>query len=1101
MGASSTILGDVLGDILGDSLGDAFGSNILLKWSDGTFANASTRYIWDVSGKVLYGSFAGGVPAVAFIDGQARLQMEGARTNRIDALSAWTVRGIVTRTSGQTDPSGGTGAYLIEGLGNGGANDFFSAVVAGTISQAIGVGMFVKRVDSSSVWELRQRATPVSGQWAVDSSLLSAGWERITADHPAVTVTNAFVNSIAGTSSFTMNDAGQDTDVTVWMPQMPDEPFLSSPILEATTRAADSMSFTADQVPDVMRSGAFSVEVTTEFEGGDLANSDQHMVVWLDSSNFLCIEKTAGAVYQVRFATTSGDVTRTITNSRNQTLTLTVDFANGKLTVSGATTGDGTASGTVSDWPLSTTHFGSTSVPGDSFFGLIGEPTPSVVTTTTGETVLGSNLAFGVDVDNRVMGTYPDITTLTDAFGPDNASPTQGTSTVRPHLVYVRDRTNASFSGANYLQDTPTANIWAAGESEVNVWTVLKWDDPSALDFAWDFSLGSTISTGINIRTLSATSIACSVFAGGTLGILTVTHANLNQLQMYRIHYDGSNISLYANGALIGSTAKTGTMTNACTRVTLGAQGSLGGAIFAGDIRSLWLSTGALSADQVTDMDNFVLADAGMDLSHSGGTAILNGSGRVGLVVSDREMEDATEVGVLTLYDRIKTIAGVDTTQALTTRQPTLVAVDPQGTGTATNYASYDGTEYLLKGSISPALWTNSETEVNVWCAGRWNDPETDLSGSLLSIGTGFSVNSGVNIELIGTRTVRATVDAGGGTAITVNVVTTPDQYHMYRVHFDGSKVDLYVDGQLEGSTAVSGSMDAAAQHIVLAGDNLASNQGNVELRSLWIATGVLSTHQVLDMDGFVLEDAGIAHPHNGGSLPLLSGEIAHWRADAQFITLNVADVSQWDDIDLGHDLVQATGSAQPAYNAVQINSHPTVQLGAGEYMTTPDAADLDFGQGTFVVQTLIKRAHYSSAFYQCVWSKGTALSADNLRGFIDAANNLILYWGNNSQRYDFSGVTVLNDTPCVATWGVDSSTNEVIYGINGSITRFPITLSGTGSNSLPFRVHGDGTAGTEQDVPNMAEMVVWNRGAGASFTDEELQSLYTEYWQPRYNL
>ncbi len=368
-------LGESLGEGLGASLGASLSGGPLLSWNAGTFANASSRFIWDASGKILHGAFPGGEPAVATIGGKRRLQIEGARTNRLNVVSAWTIiGGNIIRTSGQSDPSGGTGASLIEHLGEIATDRIQSANVAGTVAAFVGVGVFVKRKDSSATWDMRSLNTLLEGQWDIDNSLLSDGWERLTADHPAVTVNNPFKNAGSGAISIMFSDPGGDTDIDLWFPQVSNDLFVSSPILEATTRAADSMTFTAGQTPEVIRSGRWSTEVTLEFQASDLANNDQHFLYHWDASNFLVIEKTAGGVYQVRLATTGGDLTRTITNSRDQTLKLTQDLGVGALTVEGATTGDGTDTGTVTALPSSTLNLGGDGGSGSEAFCLISEP-------------------------------------------------------------------------------------------------------------------------------------------------------------------------------------------------------------------------------------------------------------------------------------------------------------------------------------------------------------------------------------------------------------------------------------------------------------------------------------------------------------------------------------------------------------------------------------------------------------------------------------------------------------------------------------------------------------------------------------------------------
>lgn len=357
----------------------AISGGVLLPWNKATFANASPRRIWDASGKVLYGQFAGDTAAIANIGGKNRVQIEGARTNDMAVFGSWTgPRGTAAFTSGQTDPLGGTAAYLLTGINTGAnTNDTFHVTIGGTNNAVQAHSIFIERVSTTGTFIISHPATGVAdGDWSVGLSLFGNGWERLTPQHPAVTVRKAFEASAVGSGGFHIRgESGNPSDFYLYMSQQEDnKAFPSSPIAEGTTRAADSLWFAAGAVPTAFRSGKWSVEATLQFKGGDLANSDQHMLFYNDTSNFLCVEKTAGGVYQVRMATSSGDLTRIVTNSRDDTVIITPDYAGGNLTVANFTTGDGTASGTVSDLPVSTLHVGTNGANEKHAYMLLSEP-------------------------------------------------------------------------------------------------------------------------------------------------------------------------------------------------------------------------------------------------------------------------------------------------------------------------------------------------------------------------------------------------------------------------------------------------------------------------------------------------------------------------------------------------------------------------------------------------------------------------------------------------------------------------------------------------------------------------------------------------------
>lgn len=109
-------------------------------------------------------------------------------------------------------------------------------------------------------------------------------------------------------------------------------------------------------------------------EDADLASSEVMYLFWFDANNYLAIEEDGGGNVQVKLASTSGDLAKTVTYSRDQTITITVDFDNDDLTIAGATTGDGTVSGTLSDWPSATLYVGSDDGPSNHIFGRLSEP-------------------------------------------------------------------------------------------------------------------------------------------------------------------------------------------------------------------------------------------------------------------------------------------------------------------------------------------------------------------------------------------------------------------------------------------------------------------------------------------------------------------------------------------------------------------------------------------------------------------------------------------------------------------------------------------------------------------------------------------------------
>ncbi len=231
--------------------------------------------------------------------------------------------------------------------------------------------------------------------------------------------------------------------------------------------------------------------------------------------------------------------------------------------------------------------------------------------------ILGANAAFGVDVDRRVMGAGDDITTLVDYV--NNASPTQGVAADRPHLVDVDGIAHAEFVALTdqFLRvDSPLDDLWAAGETDVNAWLSLRYDDPAATDFSFEFSPGAAQAQGLGTTSLTASLFRSQIHTTGVgLQNTDATDAGIVNRQVYRWSYDAANFTIFSDDGTgsvqLAQEATTGGMTNACTRVTIGRGADTAGPLNA-IFRALWLAVGPLSAQQVFEMDDFMRLDAGI---------------------------------------------------------------------------------------------------------------------------------------------------------------------------------------------------------------------------------------------------------------------------------------------------------------------------------------------------------------------------------------------------------------------------------------------------------------------------------------------------------
>ncbi len=136
-------------------------------------------------------------------------QITSQRTNKLrysNTLSnaSWTKRGTATLTQdGTTDPEGGTAAWLASGISFPGNGDFFAYTNCGEIATSrYALSFWIKRVTATGTISVQNPVDGnLRGNWSVNLSLLSSGWERITRTHPAVTINSEFVPHSFGTGN------------------------------------------------------------------------------------------------------------------------------------------------------------------------------------------------------------------------------------------------------------------------------------------------------------------------------------------------------------------------------------------------------------------------------------------------------------------------------------------------------------------------------------------------------------------------------------------------------------------------------------------------------------------------------------------------------------------------------------------------------------------------------------------------------------------------------------------------------------------------------------------------------------------------------------
>ena len=152
-------------------------------------------------------------------DGYIKYAPNNVLTSSEDIVNDWTLRGSVSVTAGQSDPDGGTTAYLFDGVIGAGLGDVYQSITGLPANAPYVVSFYIKKVTSTGTLYINNPQTAGAGQWSVDLSKIGTGWERITESHAAVTVMSShkvYTNGGGGIHIY----SGGDLDFYFWHPQI-----------------------------------------------------------------------------------------------------------------------------------------------------------------------------------------------------------------------------------------------------------------------------------------------------------------------------------------------------------------------------------------------------------------------------------------------------------------------------------------------------------------------------------------------------------------------------------------------------------------------------------------------------------------------------------------------------------------------------------------------------------------------------------------------------------------------------------------------------------------------------------------------------------------
>jgi|GEM_PF-5604629 len=194
----------------------------------------------------------------------------------------WTLLGGLTLTN-VTGPDGATTAWsgTLDFVAN---SRFYSQANGLTALSRYEPSVWIKPTSASGVFLIENPASAASGLWTVATGSLTLNvWQRLTRNHPAVTVTTEFSATAGGLCGNYYHMAVGTMVAAFAYPMLEVGTFSTSPITTTTTsatRAADNLTLDLTQLPGLQTAGGYGVAL----EFSLLSNSQSNVVFGMAGS-------------------------------------------------------------------------------------------------------------------------------------------------------------------------------------------------------------------------------------------------------------------------------------------------------------------------------------------------------------------------------------------------------------------------------------------------------------------------------------------------------------------------------------------------------------------------------------------------------------------------------------------------------------------------------------------------------------------------------------------------------------------------------------------------------------------------------------------------
>lgn len=362
----------------------------VLSFSSGTFSRPT------------YASYQSGVSTVVGMrpdflryedrgDGNHRVALfEGARTNHLlwsreyGVEEAWGDSPVAWHPYFPANdelfvaPDGRRDAHLVDAKAGGQslAQEFPAGPATGTLSvwQRLAEGQFTTLEYQTRLIATGAFGAPVTNsvEWELTDDW-SRFWKRTTA-----TASNVFYSHAAGwpeASDVNLPDVAFHS----WGFQLEEGNFPSSFIWtedSKVTRAADVLTFASASIPSWLRNGIWQFDVYPIFSSGDVKSGDRFVLFSFGSSSSeVRLESlsstTAGLVVRANGVAV---LSRALTWSAHQKMTITLNATSGQITIRGATTGNGVVSTSAFNFTGSPLRVGGRYASTSEAFARISEP-------------------------------------------------------------------------------------------------------------------------------------------------------------------------------------------------------------------------------------------------------------------------------------------------------------------------------------------------------------------------------------------------------------------------------------------------------------------------------------------------------------------------------------------------------------------------------------------------------------------------------------------------------------------------------------------------------------------------------------------------------